>query len=60
MPKFTVDIQEIIHYQIEVEAKSAMKAVQKAEKQFFDATSEERSGWEYMSDIEFGDGDLVD
>ena len=61
MPKFIVEIQEIVRYAIEVEAKSAKKAVQKAEKQFFDATPEERSeNWNYEVDIEFGDGDLVD
>jgi hypothetical protein len=60
MPKFTVDIQEIIHYQMEVEADSAEEAASIAEDKFFDASRDQRSrNWEYTSHQEFEEPEEV-
>ena len=56
MAKFIVDIEKIVRYSIEVDAKTAKQAQKKAEKMFW----EEPDAYEDMCDVEFGDVTEVD
>ncbi len=61
MAKFTVDVEEIIRYWIEVEAESFDAAKAKAEEMFFAEKIQDRcSKWEYMGDVNFEEPELVD
>ena len=57
---WTVDIEEVVRYQIEVKAKSAEEAAKKAEDKFFFTERKDHYKWEYMSDVNFDDPELVD
>lgn len=60
MAKFTVDVEEVIRYWIEVEADSADEAGAKAEEMFFAKRIEDRcKAWEYMGNVEFCEPEQV-
>ena len=61
MATFTVDVEEIIRYSIEVDAKTAKQARKKAEEMFFAEKIQDRCAkWEYMGDVEFSEPETVD
>lgn len=61
MPMYTVNVEEVAHYQIEVEAKDRDDALEKAQDMFFNASQIERSEqWEFNLQQEFDDPKEMD